>query len=146
MSETDFRSSFFDKKTLYKTIVEEQTELISIAHPDGLLTFVNRAYAQHFGLIPEAMVGTSLFDYVAVEARDAVRSHLQAVCESGGVSSSENQMLAADGSARWVVWTNRVIKDELSQVTYLQSIGRDLTARRQAELALKDNQLHLLRL
>lgn len=134
MSELD--PTLFDKEALYKAIVEAQTELISIANADGILSFVNRAYAAHFGFKPEEMVGTNLFDYVAEEARDEVRAYLRAVCERGGVSNNENQMRAADGSARWVAWTNRVITDPKGHVTYLQSIGRDLTARRQAEQAL----------
>ena len=136
MSMSEFDPSVFDKETLYRAIVEAQTELISIASADGILSFVNKAYATHFGFKPEEMLGTSLFDYVDEEARDDVRAYLRALCERGGVSNNENQMRAADGTARWVVWTNVVITDPKGHVTYLQSIGRDLTARRQVEQAL----------
>ena len=48
----------------YRAIVEDQTELISLAQPDGTLSFVNGAYARHFGFVPHQMVGRNLHDFV----------------------------------------------------------------------------------
>ena len=51
---------------------------------------------------------------------------------------------AADGSERWVAWTNRLQHDAQGKVL-LHSVGRDVTDRRRAELALRASQAALAR-
>lgn len=126
-----------NKNALYHAIVEDQSDLISLAHPSGELTFVNRAYAQHFGLTPQEMVGHNLLEYVAAEDREAVVLHLQDVCRHPGIGHSENLMHSATGIEHWVAWTNLAIGDEHGKVVTLHSVGRDITDRKRAEIALK---------
>ena len=59
----------------YRAIVEDQTELISLAQPDGRLDFVNSAYARHFGFAPDQMVGRNLHDFVDPADRAMVAAH-----------------------------------------------------------------------
>lgn len=125
------------KETLYRAIVEDQTDLISLSMPSGELTFVNEAYAAHFGLRPEQMVGHDLLDYVAERDRDLVRAHLQALYLTPGIATGENQMRSASGEERWVTWCNRSIADASGKVVALHSVGRDITERKRVELALK---------
>lgn len=128
----------------YRAIVEEQAELVSLAHPDGTLAYVNPAYARHFGRSPEQMIGTQLLDHVEPADREAVRLLLQQVLHTGEASSGENRMVTGDGRERWVSWTNRVQVDAAGQAM-LHSVGRDVSERRQAERALQDSQALLLR-
>ena len=44
----------------YRTIVEEQTELICRYRPDTTLTFVNEAYCRYFGRAREELIGQEL--------------------------------------------------------------------------------------
>jgi len=129
-----------NKDALYHAIVEEQSDLISLALPSGELSFVNSAYARHFGLTPAAMLGHNLLDYVASDDRAAVAAHLQAVCRAPGRAQSENQMRSASGEERWVAWSNLSIADSHGKVVTLHSVGRDITDRKRVEFALKASQ------
>lgn len=120
----------------YRTIVEGQSELISLADPDGTLTFVNLAYARFFGRPPEDMVGRSLLDFVEEHDRDAVVRHLRRVSEMGIVASDANRMVSAQGEVRWVAWTNRIVGSQAGQGRAIHSVGRDITDQRLAEQAL----------
>lgn len=126
-----------NKNALYHAIVEDQSDLISLARPSGELTFVNRAYAGHFGLKPQEMIGHNLLEYVAAEDREAVALYLRGVCRQPGIGHSENLMHSATGVEHWVAWTNLAIGDEHGKVVTLHSVGRDITDRKRAEIALK---------
>jgi diguanylate cyclase (GGDEF)-like protein/PAS domain S-box-containing protein len=128
------------KSALYHAIVEDQTDLISLALPSGELTFVNSAYAKHFGESPESMAGRNLLEYVAEKDRESVAAHLRAVCSQPGTAQGENQMRSASGEERWFAWSNRAIGNDQGQVIALHSVGRDITDRKRAELALKASQ------
>lgn len=127
-----------------KAILEEQSELVSLATPDGVLTYVNPAYARHFGLAPSDMVGANLFDHVDPADRELVRQKVAAVIAGGPPSKNENRMLAKDGSARWVSWTNRCQRDAQG-TPLLHSVGRDVTERKVAQEALLRSQAILER-
>jgi PAS domain S-box-containing protein len=120
----------------YRTIVEGQSELISLANLEGTLTFVNIAYSRFFGQRPEDMVGRSLLDFVEAHDRDAVMTHLRRVSELGIVASDANRMVSARGEVRWVAWTNRLVRSQDGFGRAIHSVGRDITEQRLAEQAL----------
>lgn len=128
----------------YRAIVEDQIELISLARIDGTLTYVNPAYARHFGRAAADMVGHSLYEFIEPADRDAVAMRLAGVVRSGQAVSSENRMLAADETEHWVAWTNGLQRDATGEVL-LHSVGRDISARRRAEDALRASQSFLSR-
>ena len=128
----------------YRDVVETQSELISLAKADGTLVYVNPVYARHFGLEPSQMIGTSLFDFVEPEHRNAVKNQINEVLISGRSLSNENRMVAANGAEKWVSWTNSLLKDAW-QRPLLQSVGRDVTQRKHAEDARRASQSLLTR-
>jgi len=121
----------------YRAIVEDQSELISVAGPDGTLRFVNGAYAQHFGLTPQDMVGRNLLAFVDAADRSAVTAHLAQVLQSDAPLFGINRMQSAQGRTRWVSWVNRPLRGPGGAVTAIQSVGRDMTAQREAEDGLR---------
>ncbi|MEF7617151.1 EAL domain-containing protein [Aquincola sp. MAHUQ-54] len=127
-----------ESESRYRAFVEDQTELLLLAEPDGTLTMVNPAYARHVGLAAAALVGTSLYDRVGPQDREALRAHLTQLCRGGGTGEFENRIIAAGGEMRWVSWTNRALLDESGRVNAIHSVGRDVTDRRRAEDALAE--------
>lgn len=67
----------------YRAIVEQQSELVSLAEADGRLVYVDAAYAQHFGRRPEELIGSSLFDLVDAPDREPVRERIASTCAAG---------------------------------------------------------------
>ncbi len=141
---SDYEQSLKMSEAHYRAVVEDQAELISLATPEGQLTYVNPAYARHFGHTPATMVGTSLFDFIEPEHRAGVRALFDQVSRTGETVFSENGMMAADGTRHWVAWTNGVSRSADGQLV-IHSVGRDITARRAAEEALRKSQSFLYR-
>ncbi|QND46446.1 PAS domain S-box protein (plasmid) [Rhizobium lusitanum] len=127
-------------ETRYRGLVEDQSELISLASPEGDLRFVNHAYARHYGLQPDEMIGRSLFDFVPEDSRAAVAAHLQHVCSVGHSVEDENQVILPNGQTRWMAWRNRALTDANGHVVAIHSVARDIDDRVAAEQRLKESE------
>ena len=128
----------------HRTMVEEQTELVSLASPDGTLLYVNHAYGRHFSRSPADLVGANFYDFVEPADRTLVRERAAWVLSTGATLAGENRTVAADGSEVWVAWSNSVqVQPDGSPA--LRSVGRDISARKRAEQALRASQAFLKR-
>jgi len=141
---SEYEKKLADSEARYRAIVEAQAELVSLSQADGTLVFVNTAYASRCGKTPQQMLGLNLFDVITSQDRAAVAAQLGQVWESGQSQANVNRMLAQDGSQRWVSWTNSLQQDPQGQ-PLLHSVGRDVTDRKQVELALEASQAMLAR-
>lgn len=135
----EYEEALSESELRYRTMVEAQTEMVSLAWPHGEVFYVNQAYARHVGMQPQDLVGTDLLSYVDAADREVVRGHIAEVVHREGAKHGENRMASADGSERWVAWTHRFLRDS-EQRPYVQSVGRDITAQRAAERALQASQ------
>lgn len=120
-----------------KSILDDQSELVSLARVDGTLTYVNRSYAQHFDRTPEGMVGTNLFDHVDPSDRGAVREKIALAVATGVPTKSENRMAHPHDQTRWLAWTNSIQREPGGELL-VHSVGRDVTQRRAAEAAQRE--------
>lgn len=126
-----------------RAILEDQSEFVSLATPDGTLTYVNPAYARHFDLRPADMLRRNLFDFVEPAHRDEVRQLFAQLLLQEQPLRGENRMVSVDGADRWVAWTNSVQQGKAGRL--IHSVGRDVTDRKHAEMALHSSQSLLAR-
>jgi PAS domain S-box-containing protein len=129
----------------YRSVVDDQTELICRYRPDGTLTFVNGACSRHLERPVEDLIGRSLWDLIPVAEHPAARAHLAAITPARPVVSAERAVRSAGNGTRWHHWTDRGLFDERGQVVEYQSVGHDITERKQAEEAARnsENQIRL---
>ncbi|MEW6586238.1 MAG: PAS domain S-box protein, partial [Nitrospirota bacterium] len=122
----------------YRSIVEDQTELICRFLPDGTLTFVNEVYCRYFGKKPEELIGRSFMPLVQEEDRRMVIERYRSLTPENPAVASEHRVILSDGRMRWHQWTDRAIFDEDGTLLEIQSVGQDITDRKNAEIALQE--------
>lgn len=122
----------------YRRVVEDQTDLICRFDLDLRLTFVNQPYSQAFGYYPAAMIGANMLDVVPQEYHADVRIHLATLNFDNRGGACDNPVRLADGTLRWYHWTDQLIVDSRGQAVEYQSVGRDITERKQAEEAERE--------
>ena len=117
----------------YRAVVEYQTDLICRFLPDSTLTFVNQAYCRYHGKQCEELVGHSFMLHILPGDRGRVTQHLASFSQEMPVGTIEHRAVAAGGKVRWQHWINRPIFDEQGDLIEFQSVGRDITERKQAQ-------------
>jgi two-component system sensor histidine kinase UhpB len=125
--------SLRERKEFYRSIVQQQTEMICRFKPDFTLTFVNEAYCRYFGKTEHELLGQSFFTLIPEEAWDSVRQHFASFTPERDVQTQQHPVIAPDGSQRWQQWTNRAFFDEHGKLHEFQSGGIDITERKHAE-------------
>jgi PAS domain S-box-containing protein len=127
----------------YRAIVNDQTDLIVRWQPDGTLLFANEAWCEFQGCTLEESFGIDFLSVVPEQRRDELRNWVAAVTVGLPVVSEESRFQMPDGRRYIQVWTEHAIFDELGNLIEIQSVGRDITAERDAEEQFRE-QLSLL--
>ncbi|MEZ4671328.1 MAG: PAS domain S-box protein [Anaerolineae bacterium] len=127
----------------YRSIVEDQTELICRYDTNFCLTFGNAAYCRSFGLSPEEIVGKSIFDKIPPEEHETARDYLRSLTVENPMAVSVHHSIQPDGSRRWVEWKDRAIFDDNGAIVEYQGVGRDITEQKSAENALFESEQRL---
>jgi len=124
----------------YRSVVEDQAELISRSTIDGIITFVNKAYCRYFGKTRDRLIGQSYLPFIPFEDHERLKTHIAGLSKKNPVAVIENRVIKPDGAIRWQQWANRALFDERGRTVELQSIGRDITDRKAAEEKLKESE------
>ena len=125
-----------DSEDRYRNVVEDQTEFICRFRPDGTHIFVNNAYCRHFGLEREGVIGHRFIPQIPEDDAGMIRSYFASLTRDSPTGTIEHRVMLPDGSFRYHQWSDRAIFDESGTLVEYQSVGRDITDRKTAELEL----------
>lgn len=125
----------------FRTVVEDQTEVIARFLPDGTFTFVNMVYCQVFGKTPQQVIGQR-WQPVLPHPDDVamIEAKLREMTPDKPVVTIENRVFVANGEIRWMQFVNRGFFDVTGVLMETQSVGRDITQLKLAELNLRDSE------
>lgn len=123
-----------ESEARYRAIVDDhQTEMICRFLADTTLTFVNEAYCRYFNKTREELLGTHFLDLIAAEDLEQVKNRLSTLNQENSVVTYEYRVVLPQGGVRWHEWTERAIFDERGFFVEFQSVGRDITERKEME-------------
>ena len=119
----------------YRSVVDAQSEMICRFLPDTTLTFVNDSYCRYWNKTRDELLGHPFIELIPPAARAGVIEHIQNLHH--GSATHEHPVSLPDGTEGWHHWINSAILDQQGRVVELQGVGRDLTDRKRAEIALR---------
>lgn len=132
-SETRLRQS----EARYRTVVEDQTDMICRFTPDGTITFVNEAYCRAFARRKRDVVGKKYVRWNAQPEQKDWTGHYSSLGPDAGPTTQVCQTLLADGKLHWIQWTDRPIFSSPGKVVEYQSVGRDISESKHLEEELR---------
>jgi PAS domain S-box-containing protein len=117
----------------YRGVVEDQTEMICRFTTDFKITFVNDAYCRFFGRSHDDLMGVNYFSLIPQGERVTIKRLLNELNAGTPTRVFEQKAEHPGGEECWQQWTARAIMDLDHDVVEYQAVGRDITARKEAD-------------
>ncbi|MBN2103602.1 PAS domain S-box protein [bacterium] len=133
----NIEEALIQSESRYRAIVEDQTELITRWLPNGKRTFVNGAYCRYYGKTYDELIGVSFFPLIHKEDLGRIKTKIRTLTPENPAAIDEHRRIMPDGEIRWHQWIDRAIFNEKGKICEIQSVGRDVTQRRQVEQNLR---------
>lgn len=127
----------------YRAIIEDQMELICRFLPSGEITFVNDRYCQYFNKSRSDLIGNIFMDLIPDLDRENIRHNFSLLSVENPFFTHEQRVILDRGEIRWHQWTDRGIFDKAGNLIECQGVGRDISDRKKAEIALQDSESEL---
>lgn len=127
-----------DVERRYRLLVEQSTDLVSRRAPDGTCLWVSDSVQQILGRQPSELAGPAGDELVHPADRSALRALLASLADGGEDARHTYRLRHRDGRWLWLDTALRAVRDpDTATVTEIIGVGRDVTARAEAERALE---------
>lgn len=110
-------------------------DLLCIADMQGHFRRLNQAWETTLGYPLSELEGAAFLDYVHPDDLDATQAALSNLSADKEVLRFVNRYRCKDGSYRWIEWQSKPYQE-----TLIYAVARDVTAQRQAQIALRDSE------
>ena len=124
----------------YRAIVEDTPVLICRFLVEGEITFVNDAYCKYFKKSYDQLIGKTFLSLIPKPEREIVINNISSLSIDSPTQTHEHRVILPDGEIRWQRWTNRALFDDKGNAVTYQSVGEDITVRKQMEARLQEAQ------
>jgi PAS domain S-box-containing protein len=124
----------------YRDLVEQANDLIFTVDMEGRLSSINVSGAQFLGARQSELIGSSFADAFALNVSNELLTDTLKQFEEPGQAPLELEARDMSGRERWLEIGSSPIKNRAGETIGLRGVARDITDRKQIELALRDSE------
>jgi two-component system, cell cycle sensor histidine kinase and response regulator CckA len=132
------------REAQYREVVESANSIILRMDTEGRIIFMNRFGLQFLGYSEAEILGENVVGTIVPETetsgRDLCRLLADIGCHPDYYAVNENENIRKSGERVWITWTNRGIYNFDGTAREVLCIGNDITQRKKAEEALRENE------
>ncbi|MDX1604919.1 MAG: PAS domain S-box protein [Candidatus Competibacterales bacterium] len=124
-----------------RTLLQTIPDLVWLKDTRGYYITCNQQFERFFGAKETAIIGRTDHDFVSAELADFFLKHDRMAIEAGKPRVNEEWITFADDGRRALLETIKTpLRDTAGRIIGVLGIGRDITQRKQAELALRESE------
>lgn len=131
----DLAWTFRESEARYRNLIDAQGDLVIRRNAAGEVTFANDAACRAFDVRREDLIG-SRFRPQVVETGEG--PSIPWGEEAVPRAAAYDQKIETVAGERWFSWEDFAVRGEGGGIVEVQSVGRDITARKQSEAALAE--------
>ncbi|MCP4633600.1 MAG: PAS domain S-box protein, partial [candidate division Zixibacteria bacterium] len=114
-------------------------DLIAVGDYNGYLKRVNSSFEKLLGYTKEELLSNHYSSFVHPDDRDYSTNETENTLYQGKLLQQfQNRWIGKDGTGHWIDWM--ALPDQIDEEVFM--IGRDITERKQAEVALRISEEH----
>ncbi len=121
----------------YKSIVEDQTELIIRFLPDGTLSFINNAFCNYFNMTDSELKQINLNESELLKPLADIFPEINSVSIDFPVTTRKQKISFSKGKTAWLEWVDRALFDANDNLIEYQCVGRDITIQKKYEEVIR---------
>ena len=134
------RAALKERDLRHRTLLHNLPERVVHKDRDSVYLSCNKNFAGDFGMTPEQMVGKTDYDLYPQERAEKYRADDKRIMASGETAEIEERYSTPSTNESVVRTLKAAVKDEQGNVTGILGVFSDITARKQAELALQKSE------
>jgi len=129
-----------ESEQFYRTLIETLPVTVVLADAKGRVSYISPAAKEMFDLAPGEGLGTVPTDWIAPEHHEVVRQRMRQVMVGLHPQPPvEYKMLKRDRTPVWAQVASAPVLDREGRLKGVVTVCQDITARKQAEQALREN-------
>lgn len=126
----NIEKKLISSESKYRTLVEASHELIWATDESNIISFVNNASREIYGLKPEEMIGKKFTDFATKEQLEIdFKSIKEAIKKGNGFLQYESRITDSRGKEKYLLTNCMVNKDPAGKLTGMFGTSLDITER-----------------
>ena len=127
-----------DERRFVDAVLDAAGSLVCVFDPEGRILLFNRACEQLTGWTFEELAGRPFWEILLPASEiEAVRADLGRLRAGDPPAYNENDWVTRDGAIRRIAWSDTYLLDDERRLSYIVSVGVDVTDQRRADDALR---------
>ncbi len=122
----------------YRSLIEHQTDLILRFDSTGRIGYMNEPFCRYFGISDS--IGMTLFDIGTGEKKESIEIFIRQLQEKTQRQTFEQRLMFNGKKENWILWNSEPVSDENSGIVEYLAVGRDISLRKEAEIALRESE------
>jgi two-component system, cell cycle sensor histidine kinase and response regulator CckA len=126
-----------ESRALLEAVVNATTDAVFVKDLHGRYVLANPRECRLLGRTAEEIRGAIDADLFPADQAVVLVAEDRHILDTGGPVTSEEQLTASDGALHWYLTTKGTLRDRDGVATGIYGVARDITARKDAEEALR---------
>ncbi|MFW6352483.1 MAG: PAS domain S-box protein, partial [Bacteroidota bacterium] len=121
-----------NSESLYRLLVENQTDLVVKVDRNGKFLFVSHSYCKLFGKTQDELLHKTFLPFVHPDDQEPTRVAMKSLYKKPWKCFFEQRAMTVNGW-RWIAWSDTSVLNNDNEVVEIIGVGRDITEQKRSD-------------